>query len=303
MGETFETIDLYRKMADEGNLPLRLYVCVQEPSEAMAGKLAAYRLIGHGNHYLTVRAIGEKVLDGALGVHGGWLLEPYADDLLPGALDGYSLPEGDGSARNRRNLRKAAALLEEAGWSVKGGALTNAEGDPFAFSILMRQGDTDMQTVIEIYARALERLGISAVAEKVDNAQYAGRIAELDFDMTPFRRALSLSPGNEQLEFFGSKAADIPGSRNYGGIKDPAVDKLIKRVIFHKDRDDLIAATMALDRVLIWNEYILPGWTLMFDRTARWDRFGRPETLPKYAEPAFPSIWWWDEARAAKVKA
>jgi len=111
----------------------------------------------------------------------------------------------------------------------------------------------------------------------------------------------SLSPGNEQRDFWGSAAADQVGSRNYIGIKNPAVDALIERVIFAKNREDLVAATKALDRVLIWNHYVVPQWTYSNDRTARWDRFGRPDVMPKYGSSAFPTVWWWDAQRAAKT--
>jgi microcin C transport system substrate-binding protein len=112
--------------------------------------------------------------------------------------------------------------------------------------------------------------------------------------------AQSLSPGNEQRDFFGSEAADREGSRNYGGIKNPAVDALINRVIFAKDREELVAATKALDRVLLWNHYVVPTWTINYTRVARWDRFGKPDKLPAYSY-AFPDIWWYDKERAAKV--
>jgi microcin C transport system substrate-binding protein len=111
----------------------------------------------------------------------------------------------------------------------------------------------------------------------------------------------SLSPGNEQREFWGSKAADITGSRNVIGIKNPAIDKLIDRVIFAKDRDDLIAATRALDRVLLWNHYVVPQWNYPKVRTARWDRFGRPAELPKYGLSGFPTIWWYEADKAARL--
>jgi microcin C transport system substrate-binding protein len=93
----------------------------------------------------------------------------------------------------------------------------------------------------------------------------------------------------------------MPGSRNIVGIKNPAIDALIDRVVGAQDRDDLVAATRALDRVLLWNHYVVPQWNYPKTRTARWDRFGRPERLPEFAEPAFPAIWWWDAARAAKI--
>jgi microcin C transport system substrate-binding protein len=110
-----------------------------------------------------------------------------------------------------------------------------------------------------------------------------------------------LSPGNEQRGFWGSAAADQPGSRNIGGIKNPAVDALIDRVIYAKSRAELVAATKALDRVLLWNFYVVPQWTYGKVRTARWDRFGRPENMPKYGRSAFPTVWWWDKEKAAKV--
>ena len=111
-----------------------------------------------------------------------------------------------------------------------------------------------------------------------------------------------MSPGNEQREFWGSQAADRPGSRNQIGIKNPAVDKLIDRIIFAKSREELVAATHALDRVLLWNDYVVPQWSYPFQRTARWDRFSHPETMPKYGAAAFPTVWWWDEAKAAKAQ-
>ncbi|NVK13936.1 MAG: ABC transporter substrate-binding protein, partial [Rhodobacteraceae bacterium] len=142
------------------------------------------------------------------------LLEPFKDSLLPGTLEGYTLPQGDGSKRNRGNLRKAMKLLEEAGWSVTDGVLRNGEGTALDLSVLIRQGDGEMKTVTEIYARALERLGITLTAETVDNAQYAERENAYDFDLTRFRRELSLSPGNEQRYYWGSDGVGQPGSRN-----------------------------------------------------------------------------------------
>jgi microcin C transport system substrate-binding protein len=122
-----------------------------------------------------------------------------------------------------------------------------------------------------------------------------------DYDMIVVTWAQGLSPGNEQRGYWSSQAADQVGSRNYVGIKNPAVDTLIERIIFAKSRDELVATTKALDRVLLWNHYVVPQWTYGKVRTARWDRFGRPAELPKYGSGAFPTIWWWDEARAAKV--
>jgi len=135
----------------------------------------------------------------------------------------------------------------------------------------------------------------------VDSAQYENRLRQWDFDITVASWGESLSPGNEQRGYWGSSAADRPGSRNVIGIKNPAVDALIERVIYAKDRAELVAATHALDRVLLWNDYVVPQWSYPFQRTVRWDRFGRPKNMPKYGSAAFPTIWWWDEEKAAKL--
>ena len=134
----------------------------------------------------------------------------------------------------------------------------------------------------------------------VDDAQYENRMRSWDFDITTASWPQSLSPGNEQRDYWSTQAADTPGSRNFIGIKNPAVDALIDRVIFAKDRAELVAATRALDRVLLWNHYVVPQFTHNMQRTARWDRFGRPETLPKYGAAAFPTIWWWDAAEGRR---
>ena len=113
--------------------------------------------------------------------------------------------------------------------------------------------------------------------------------------------AQSLSPGNEQRDFFGSAAADRPGSQNLPGIKNPAVDALIDRIIFAKDRAELVAACKAMDRVLLWNFYVVPQYTYPFSRYARWDRFSHAEPLPKYGRSGLPTLWWYDAEKAAKI--
>jgi microcin C transport system substrate-binding protein len=135
----------------------------------------------------------------------------------------------------------------------------------------------------------------------VDDAQYENRLRSWDFDMIMSVWPESLSPGNEQRDFWGSSAADMQGSRNYVGIKNPAIDALIERVIFAKDRAELVAATRALDRVLLWNHYVVPQFTYPKSRNARWDRFSRPDPLPEYGAAAFPTVWWWDAGKAAKT--
>ncbi|MEX0328680.1 MAG: extracellular solute-binding protein [Ruegeria sp.] len=225
------------------------------------------------------------------------LLEQYADALPPGAIEGYSLPQGDGSARNRANIRKASQLLADAGWTIQNGVLRNENGEPFTITVLLQQGDTDNQTAIEIYSRALERLGIQVTTEVVDSAQYAGRTSEQDFDMTTFRRALSLSPGNEQRLYWGSENADAAGTRNLMGIDSPAVDGLIDTMLSSEDPQDFVAATRALDRVLTAGRYVIPIWSFDVGRIAHAKELKFPDQLPIYGDgPEYmPQVWWFEE--------
>ena len=135
----------------------------------------------------------------------------------------------------------------------------------------------------------------------VDSVQYENRMRSFDFDITTALWGQSLSPGNEQRDWFGSTAADRPGSRNVGGIKNPAVDALIERIIFAKSRAELVAACKAMDRVLLWNFYCVPQFAYGYRRSARWDRLSYPDPLPKYGASGFPNLWWWDAEKAAKI--
>ena len=224
------------------------------------------------------------------------LLEPYASDLLPGALDGYQLPVSDGTERNRRNLRSATKLLSDSGWSVQNGVLQNAQGEPFEFSVLLRQGDREMQTVVEIYARALDRLGIKVSTDTVDNAQYVARQNEYDFDMTRFRRYLSLSPGNEQYLYWGRDGVSQTGSRNLMGINSPVVEALIPEMLNATSAEHFISAVRALDRVLTTGRYVIPIWQYDKGRIAHAKELHFPDTLPIYGDrPQFmPTVWWYD---------
>ncbi len=204
-------------------------------------------------------------------------------------------PEGGDEAR-RSNLREAARLLREAGYQVTGGKLVNAKGEPFVIEILL--SNPAFERIALFYKPTLERLGITVNVRVVDSSQYINRLRARDFDMIIGSWGQSLSPGNEQRDFWGTEAADRQGSSNYAGIKDPGIDALIERVIYATDRDDLVAATHALDRVLLAHDYVVPTWDYPFYRTARWNRFAHPETLPEYSF-AFPTIWWWDAEKAA----
>ncbi|WP_226688386.1 extracellular solute-binding protein [Ruegeria arenilitoris] len=225
------------------------------------------------------------------------LLQLYADDLPPDALEGYALPVGDGSARNRANIRKANKLLAEAGWTIQDGVLRNQNGQDFAITVLLQQGDSEGQTAIEIYTRALERLGIKVNVEQVDSAQFVGRNAEFDFDITFLRRALSLSPGNEQRLYWGSENADVQGTRNLMGVASPAVDRLIDAMLASESHEDFVAATRALDRVLTAGRYVIPIWNFDVGRIAHAKELKQPRTLPIYGDgPEYmPQVWWYEE--------
>jgi microcin C transport system substrate-binding protein len=212
----------------------------------------------------------------------------------------YSNPVGGSPEAVRENLREAWRLFKEAGYEVRDRKLIDVKtGSQFSLELLNQ--DPSFERVTLFYKPSLERLGIAVSVRTVDPTQYENRTREWDFDMITNSWPESQSPGNEQREFWSSKTADVAGSRNLAGIKNPAVDKLIERVIYATDRDDLVAATKALDRVLLWNHYVIPQWNYPFQRTARWDRFGRPTELPKYGQSGFPFIWWYDADKAARI--
>ncbi|HEV2954806.1 MAG TPA: extracellular solute-binding protein [Xanthobacteraceae bacterium] len=233
------------------------------------------------------------------------ILETVRDKVPPEVFTTpYTNPVGGNPEAVRANLREALRLLREAGYEPRNTKLVDTKtGEPFSFEILLSGDDPGMERVALFYrSNYLDRLGVNVSLRSVDTAQYENRIRQFDFDvMTPLPMAQSLAPGNEQRDYWGSQAADTPGSHNYFGIKNPAVDALIERIIFAKSREEVVAATRALDRVLLWNHYVVPLYFLWKAWTARWDRFGRPQLLPRYAEPGFPTVWWWDAERAAKV--
>jgi microcin C transport system substrate-binding protein len=212
----------------------------------------------------------------------------------------YTNPVGGSPQAVRDNLREAMRLLKEAGHEVRDRKLVDTRtGAQLGFELLV--DEPTLERVMLFYKPSLERLGMAVSVRTIDPTQYENRLREWDFDIVVASWPESLSPGNEQREFWGSKAADIAGSRNILGIKNPAVDKLIDRIIFAKDRAELVAATKALDRVLLWNHYVVPQWNYPKVRTARWDRFGRPQELPKYGQSGFPAIWWYDPEKAARI--
>ncbi|MBF9233687.1 extracellular solute-binding protein [Microvirga alba] len=230
------------------------------------------------------------------------ILETVRDKVPPEVFTTpYKNPVSDSPEATRNNLRVADQLLREAGWELKDRRRVNAKGETLTVELL---GDSpNDERVFLPYKASLDRLGIVTSVRIVDDVQHVNRIRAFDFDVVSGIWAQSLSPGNEQREFWGSQAAQRPGSRNTAGIADPAIDALIDRVIFAKDRDELVAATKALDRVLLAHDYMVPQWTYLKQRTARWNRFSHPETMPRNGGAAFPTIWWYDEAKAAKTGA
>jgi microcin C transport system substrate-binding protein len=211
----------------------------------------------------------------------------------------YQDPVNGNPENVRSNLREATRLLKEAGFEVNDRKLVDPKGQPVSVEIL--SADQGMERIALFYKPSLERLGITVTLRTVDSVQYENRMRSFDFDLTTVVWAQSISPGNEQRDFFSSQAADRPGSRNYPGIKNPAVDALIDRIIFAKDRTEQVAACKAMDRVLLWNFYVVPQFNAGFERFARWDRFSHPEPLPKYGISGFPNLWWWDADKAAKL--
>jgi microcin C transport system substrate-binding protein len=231
------------------------------------------------------------------------LLEPYRGEIPDEAFTReYQPPMTDGSGNARANLRQASELLREAGWTVEEGRRVDPEtGEPMVIEFLLYRGDPQFERIIGAFRQNLEKLGIEVKLYPVDTAQYQKRVEDFDFDIITATIRQSPSPGNEQRDFWSSIAADIPGSRNMIGIKDPVVDALIEKIIAASDREALIAACRALDRVLLWNHYVVPQWHIRHFRVAYWNRFARPEIRPKY-RLGFIDTWWLDSAKEAALE-
>jgi microcin C transport system substrate-binding protein len=228
------------------------------------------------------------------------LLEPLKDKIPPEVFTTpYTNPVNGNPQERRKNLLEARNLFAAAGW--KPGAdkvLRNDRGEAFSIEFLLVS--PLFERVVLPYTEQLKLLGVQSTVRTIDSAQFERRLQNFDFDIVVGSWGQSLSPGNEQRDFWGSAAADRPGSRNLVGIKNEAVDALIDAIIFAKDRPALVDACRALDRVLLWNHYVVPMWFIPYERVALWNRFGQPDPLPPYAV-GFPTIWWWDEMAAAKI--
>ncbi|HEY1365280.1 MAG TPA: extracellular solute-binding protein [Xanthobacteraceae bacterium] len=232
------------------------------------------------------------------------ILETLRDKVPPEVFTTpYANPVGGTRERMRANLSEGMRLLREAGYEVRDQKQTDTRtGEALSVEFLNATSDpSGAERFIQFYKAALARLGIDVTVRGVDDVQYENRLHNFDYDIMIASWPQSLSPGNEQRDMWSSRSADTPGSRNYIGIKNPAVDALLERIIFANSRAELVAATRALDRVLLWNHYVVPQFTYDKLCAARWDRFARPASLPEYGGSAFPTIWWWDAERAAKT--
>ncbi|TXM91001.1 ABC transporter substrate-binding protein, partial [Methylobacterium sp. WL103] len=231
------------------------------------------------------------------------LLDTVKDKVPPSVFTTpYKNPVSETPEAVRTNLREAVRLLREAGYEQRDGRMVNkATGEPLTVEFLEFQNT--FERVILPFSAQLKLIGVGTSLRVIDQAQYQNRLRNFDFDVTTGSWPESLSPGNEQREYWGSASADKPGSRNLIGIKDPAIDALIEKVIFAKDRPGVLAATHALDRVLLSHDFVVPQWASNVSRTLRWNRFAHPAVLPLYGSSGFPTTWWYDEAAAAKTGA
>ncbi len=227
------------------------------------------------------------------------LLE-HARGQVPDEVFGepFSPPESDGSGQDRALLRRADALLREAGCRRDGTVLKLPSGEPLAFEFLDFQ--PTLQPHTQPFVRNLALLGIAASIRVVDAAQYQRRLEDFDFDLTVQRYSTSPTPGEALRQVFGSRAAATRGSQNIAGIADPVVDELLERIVNAQTRDDLQVACRALDRVLRAGRYWVPMWYSGQHRIAHWDVYGRPDAAPRYDLGA-PVTWWYDRAKSARI--
>lgn len=225
------------------------------------------------------------------------ILAPYRGKIPEAVFTKeFVLPKTDGTGNNRKNLIKAKGILKRAGYGLKNGVMTHQKtGTPLRFEILIVS--PNFQKVIQPFVKNLKRLGVEASIRLVDTAQYTRRVQDYDFDMIMGLFPQSISPGNEQREFWNSKRADIPGTRNYPGIKDPVVDELVELVIDASTREELTQRTKALDRVLLWNHYVIPLYHLGHYLVAYYKKLEHPEKHPPY-QPDFDT--WWMGAKHIK---
>ncbi|MBB5020978.1 extracellular solute-binding protein [Desulfurispira natronophila] len=227
------------------------------------------------------------------------ILEPFREKLPPEIFtEVFHNPVTDGSGNIRGQIRTAARLLQEAGWEIKRGKLThNKTGEVLAFEFLLY--DSMFERVVQPFRRNLERMGIETSIRVVDITQYINRQRNFDFNVVVGLFGQSTSPGNEQRNYWHSDFAQREGSRNIIGISNPVVDELVEKVISAPNREELVHRTRALDRVLLWNHYVIPHWHITNYRVAYWNIFGRPETPPEQGIGF--DTWWVDSDKASQL--
>jgi microcin C transport system substrate-binding protein len=232
------------------------------------------------------------------------VLEPLKDKLPPEVFTTeFANPLNSTPQDRRKNLREAQKLLADAGWTSSSEGtkrvLKNAKGETLSLDFLLYS--PSFERIALPYKEQLELLGFVVTIRTVDVAQYQQLVKDFNFDIIVGSWGQSLSPGNEQREFFGSEFADKKGSRNYCGIKNPAIDAIIDKLVSASTRQGVISATRALDRALIWNSYVVPMWYGPFERIAYWKRVKHPTNMPGY-DLGYPAIWWFDSAADAELK-
>ena len=256
-----------------------------------------FEWINHGYFFDLYRRSASYFDDSELSSHGRpadqrekALLAPFANAVRADVLDGaWSPPVSDGSGRDRATLKRALALLAASGYELRGTELVERKsGRPLTFEILVKARDEERLALL--FSQSLKRAGIAARVRMVDAVQYEGRRLTYDFDMIEYRWDQSLSPGNEQAFYWGSAAADQPGTRNYMGVKSAAVDAMIAALLKAEGRADFVASVRALDRVLISGFYVIPLFYPPAQWIARWTTVGRPATTSLYGY--LPETWW-----------
>jgi microcin C transport system substrate-binding protein len=215
-------------------------------------------------------------------------------DQLPEELftQPFSLPRTDGSGNNRSNLRKAIKILDSAGWKMNHNKIREKDGVLLSFEVIVN--NPAFERWFNPFVQNLKRIGVEAKLRVLDTAQYQNRLTEFDFDMTVGVFPQSNSPGNEQRDFWHSSRVNLSGSLNTIGVNDPVIDDLIEKIILSQTRDDLIANTRALDRVLLWGHYVIPNWHINVWRIAYWNKFGIPENTAPYSLGMIDT-WWYDQ--------
>ena len=303
--ETFYTKDVQRMQAFAFNLrrPKFADVRVRQAFNLAYDFETQMKVQSHGNFNKRLQSFFANSEMAATGLPSGKelaILEKFKEQLPAEVFTQEYLNPVNGTPQNvRKNLRVALDLLNAAGWVLQGQKLVNEKtGEPMTVEFLL--DDPNFESVVLAYKPNLEKLGIAVTIRTVDSSQYQNRIVDFDFDVITDVWAQSQSPGNEQREFWGTAAADRRGSQNTIGIKNPVIDQIIEQIIFAATREDQIAATRALDRVLLWNHYVVSQFYRPENWLPHWDRFGHPEKNPDY-DIGFPTLWWWDEEKAKKV--